>query len=377
MDTFPERSHAMPARDPIGRPVNALDTPALLVDLDVLERNIGHMKRVIVDEAGVRWRPHTKGMKTPALAHLLQRRGAQGITCAKLAEAEVMAYSGIDDILIANQVVGPLKTERLARVQQFARVTSCVDSAAGAEGLGRAARNAGVTLPVLVEVDVGMQRCGTLPGEPTVKMAQKVDDTEGLELMGLMTWEAPAARAPDDAGKKAKSAQMLGGLTDSADLCRAKGLNMEIISCGGTLTYWYSSFHPGITEVEAGGGIYGDIMYCHQFGIRHEFALTVMTTVTSRPTPQRIICDAGKKTMSNDIAAPLPLGLGEVAEVKLSAEHGIVELAEASDTPAVGDRLHWVVGYSDTTVVLHDELIATRDGCVEAVWPLLGRGKLT
>ena len=121
--------------DLIGQPVAALDTPVLLVDLDVLERNIGHMKRVIVDEAGVRWRPHTKGMKTPALAHLLQRRGAQGITCAKLAEAEIMAYSGIDDILIANQIVGPQKAERLARAQGFARVMSAVDSVAGVEGL--------------------------------------------------------------------------------------------------------------------------------------------------------------------------------------------------------------------------------------------------
>ena len=363
--------------DLIGRPVTALDTPVLLVDLDVLERNIRHMKRVIVDEAGVRWRPHTKGMKTPALAHLLQRHGARGITCAKLAEAEVMAYAGIDDVLIANQVVGPQKAERLACLQGFARVMSCVDGEVNAEELGAAARAHGTAIPVLVEVDVGMNRAGTLPGEPTVALAEKVDQVKGLDLKGLMTWEAPAAREPSDEARKARSAQMLGGFTDSAEACRRKGLNMEILSCSGTLTYWYSSFHPGITEVQAGGGIYGDTMYCHQFGIRHEFALTVMSTVTSRPTARRIICDAGKKTMTMDMGVPLPLGVGEVAEQKLSAEHGIIELAGASDTPPVGDRLHWVVGYSDTTVVLHDALVATREGRVEAVWPLLGRGKLT
>lgn len=363
--------------DLIGQPVAALDTPVLLVDLDVLERNIGHMKRVIVDEAGVRWRPHTKGMKTPALAHLLQRSGARGITCAKLAEAEIMAYSGIDDILIANQIVGPQKAERLARLQGFARVLSAVDSEAGVAGLGAAAQGLGVKIPVVIEVDVGLKRAGTQPGEATVRLAEIADRTAGLELVGLMTWEALAARGPTDEAKKENSARMLGEFTDTAEACRAKGLNMEIVSCSGTLTYWYSSFHPGITEVQAGGGIYGDDMYCNQFGIRHEFALTVMSTVTSRPTPERIICDAGKKTMTNDMGKPQPLGLGEVAEAKLSAEHGIVELAQPSDEPAVGDRLDWVVGYSDTTVALHDALVATREGRVDAVWPLLGRGKLT
>ncbi|MFH1568588.1 MAG: alanine racemase [Gemmatimonadota bacterium] len=367
----------MGPQDLVGQPREALDTPVLLVDREVLERNIQHMKRVIVDEAGVRWRPHTKGMKTPALAHLLQRQGARGITCAKLAEAEVMAHAGIDDILIANQIVGPQKAERLACLQGFARVMACVDGEANVRELGAAARARGLEIPVLVEVDVGMQRAGTQPGAPTVRLAEAIDSEPGLQLQGLMTWEAPAAREPTDEARKAKSAQMLGSLTDSAEACRRKGLNMEILSCSGTLTYWYSAFHPGITEVQAGGGIYGDTMYCQQFGIRHEYALTVMSTVTSRPTGTRIICDAGKKTMTSDMGVPQPLGVGAVARQSLSAEHGLIELAAPCGRPAVGERLEWVVGYSDTTVALHDALVVTRQGRVEAVWPLLGRGKLT
>jgi D-serine deaminase-like pyridoxal phosphate-dependent protein len=361
----------------IGLPIEALDTPVLLVDLAVLERNLERMRRVIIDEAGVRWRPHTKGMKTPALAHMLQKAGAQGITCAKLAEAEIMAANGIQDILIANQVVGPQKAARLARLQRTTQVLSCVDSEQGTAFLGEAARSEGTRIPVVLELNTGMNRAGVLPGDETVALAKKIDQIDGVDLCGLMTWESPAAKEPDLEGKKAASAQMLGSLVDSAEACRAAGLNMEIITCGGTLTYWYSAFHPGITEMQAGGGIYGDAMYCHRFGVEHEFALSIMSTVTSRPTPTRIICDAGKKTMSADVADPIPLGIGSVAEYKQSAEHGILELAVASDSPAVGDRLQWIAGYSDTTVVLHNELVATRDGVVEAVWPLLGRGKLT
>ncbi len=361
----------------IGLQVDELDTPVLLVDLDVLERNIERMRRVIIDEAGLRWRPHTKGMKTPALAHMLQRAGAQGITCAKLAEAEIMAASGIKDILIANQVVGSLKAARLARLQRSTRVLSCVDSVRGTQFLGEAARAEGIDIPVVIELDTGMGRAGVLPGEATVALAKQVDQIEGVNLCGLMTWESTAAKEPSIEAKRAASARMLGSLVDSAEACRAQGLNMEILTCGGTLTYWYSAFHPGITELQAGGGIYGDAMYCHRFGVDHEFALSIMSTVTSRPTPQRIICDAGKKTMSADMAQPIPLGLGEVAEYKQSAEHGIIELVAASDTPQIGDHLHWIAGYSDTTVFLHNELVATRDGVVEAVWPLPGRGKLT
>jgi D-serine deaminase-like pyridoxal phosphate-dependent protein len=362
---------------PIGWPIEALDTPVLLVDLDVLERNLQRMKRVIIDEAGIAWRPHTKGMKTPALAHMLMRAGAHGITCAKLSEAEVMAAGGIQNILISNQVVGSQKAARLARLQHSTSVLSCVDSERGTAFLGEAAQKEGTRIPVVIEVDTGMGRAGVLPGDATVALAKKVDQVEGVDLVGLMTWESAAAKEPDIDAKKAAATRMLTGLTDSADACRAAGLNMEIVTCGGTLTYWFSAFHPGVTEMQAGGGIYGDAMYCHKFGVDHEFALTIMSTVTSRPTGHRIICDAGKKTMSADMASPIPQGIGEVAEQKESAEHGIIELAEASDTPAVGDHLHWIAGYSDTTVFLHNELVATRAGVVEAVWPLLGRGKLT
>ncbi|MBT3342318.1 MAG: DSD1 family PLP-dependent enzyme [Gemmatimonadetes bacterium] len=360
----------------IGQHRDELDTPVLLVDLDILDRNIARMARVITKEAGVRWRPHTKGMKSPALAHYLQRAGAQGVTCAKLAEAEIMAAHGIQDILVANQVVGPIKADRLARLQQFTRVTCAVDSVEGATALGRAAIEHDTVIPVLIEIDTGIHRSGTQPGEATVRLAEAITQVEGIRLMGLMTWEAMGAQPEKMHEKKQEVARLLGAFTDTAEACRQRGFPIEILSCGGTVTYWMSAFHPGITEIQAGGGIYGDMMYRGK-GVDHEPALTVMTTVTSRHSAQTVTTDGGRKSMSMDLADPQPIGIDDMVKLTLSAEHAIVDVSKPRDTPGVGDHLEFIAGYSDTTVFLHNHMVGTRQGIVEVVWPILGRGHLT
>ncbi len=360
----------------IGQPVEALDTPALLVNLDVMDGNIERMAGTILREAGVGWRPHTKGMKSPALAHKLLQAGAHGVTCAKLGEAEVMAYAGVRDILIANQIVGSQKIARLVNLRRHSDVMVLVDSEENVEELDAAARDKGVRLRVLIEVNVGMNRAGVEPGESTLALARKIVSCQGLHLAGLQTWESHALKFTDADEKRRVVFEALEKLTDTAQQCRDEGIPMDIISCGGTGTYWMSAFAPGITEIEAGGGIYCDRRYRHAFGVEHEFALTVLATVTSRPAPARIICDAGKKTMSNDPDDPMPIGIEGVEELSLSAEHGTIVLSAPSATPRVGDKIEFIAGYSDTTVVLHDELYGIRDGKVETIWPLLGRGRL-
>ena len=171
-------------------------------------------------------------------------------------------------------------------------------------------------------------------------------------------------------------ARLLDAFTSTAEACRQRGFTMEIRSCGGTVTYWMSAFHPGITEIQAGGGIYGDMMYRGK-GVDHEPALTVMTTVTSRPSAQTVTTDGGRKSMSMDLADPQPIGIDDMEKLSLSAEHAIVDVAEPRDTPRVGDRLEFIAGYSDTTVFLHNHMVGTRQGIVEVVWPILGRGHLT
>ncbi len=364
-----------PQENLVGRSIKELETPVLLVDLDILEQNIAAMKRVIIEEARIKWRPHTKAIKTPAIAHKLLQAGADGVTCAKLSEAEVMAAAGIRNILIANQVVGAAKLARLAGLCHHADPIVAVDCGAHVKALDLAARAAGVQARVVIEVNIAMNRAGVEPGEPVVALAQQVASCRGLRFAGLMAWEGGRiAEIREPAVKRARIVEAVGKLTDSADRCRAAGLPVDIVSCGGTGTYWITATLPGVTEVQAGGGIFCDMHYRTDYGVQHAYALSILTTVVSRPTPTRIICDAGWKSMAQHPALPAPRHLGEIKAVKLSAEHATIELAAPAVAPAVGERVEFVAGYSDATVFLHDYLYATRQGKVETIWPILGRG---
>jgi D-serine deaminase-like pyridoxal phosphate-dependent protein len=359
----------------VGRTVDELDTPSLLADLTLVEANIRRLA-AYCRSAGVHWRPHTKGQKVPALAHKEIAAGAIGVTCAKLGEAEVMAATGIRDILIANQVVGAAKAARLAGLLAHADVVVTLDSLENAEELSAAVARRGRELRVLVEVNVGMNRAGVEPGEHVVALAEKVSQLPGLRFSGVMGWEGHCGGIADPAEKRRAIESAVGGLVDTADRCRQAGLPVDIVSCGGTSTFLVTAHIRGVTEIQAGGGIFGDVLYRSR-GVDHPFGLTVLSTVTSRPTPTRIIVDAGRKAMSVDVAMPHPKSLTGVNSVSLSAEHGRIELSEPNDSVRVGDRLEWVVGYGDTTVCLHDEMVGVRDNVVETVWPILGRGKLT
>jgi D-serine deaminase-like pyridoxal phosphate-dependent protein len=328
-----------------------------------------------VQTAGVHWRPHTKGIKTPAIAHQLLAAGAIGITCAKLSEAEVMAAAGISQILVANQVVGAQKITRLVNLLKHAEVIVCVDNAENVAALGAAARTKGVTAGVLIEVNNGMERAGVLPGQPTLALARRVAETPGVRLRGLMAWEGHTLSAHDAAEKRQKIEQSVGQLLASAELCRDDGLPIEIVSCGGSGTYQVTATIPGVTEIQAGGCIFGDVTY-QGYGVPTEPALFVQTMVTSRPTPQRVILDAGFKTLPRGYATPEPQGVGAVKSFVFSAEHGNLALAEPNETLKIGDLVDVLVGYSDATVFLHDQLYGVRDGCVETVWPIAGRGMI-
>ena len=354
---------------------SAVDTPALLVDLDALEANIARIAGAC-RQNGINWRPHTKGIKVPQIARKLIEAGAIGITCAKLGEAEVMAAHSFADILIANQIVGPQKIARLVALRRTCDVIVAVDHQDNVTAIAEAARAAGVTVRLVIEVDMGMKRAGVPPGEACVTLAQFIAAQQGVKFAGLMGWEGQTAGILDSKEKNAAVAAAVAPFAASAALCRKAGLPVDIVSCGGTGTYWITATQPGITEIQAGGGVFNDVHYRKDFGVEHPYALTIMTTVTSRPTPNRIVCDAGKKTMSSDASMPEPLGLGAVRSSRLSAEHGIVELEQPNETLRAGERLEWIVGYSDTTVHLHEEIYATRKGRIEAVWPIVGRGKI-
>jgi D-serine deaminase-like pyridoxal phosphate-dependent protein len=359
----------------IGQPKTALDTPALLVDLDVLDANI---KR-IADTCrahGVGWRPHMKGHKTPEIARLQLAAGAIGVTCAKVSEAEVMAAAGIRSILIANEVVGAPKVWRLIDLVGPADPVVGVDSVANATELSEAARAQGKTLKVAIEVNTGMNRAGVEPGAPTLALAAEIAKRPGLRLVGVFGWESHAVTLADAAEKERTVREAVGKLTATARNCREAGHAIEIVSCGGTGTFPYCIQQPGVTEVQIGGAIFSDRHYREHYHMDFPFALTVLATVTSRPTPTRIVLDAGRKTMPGDAAMPEPLGLPAIASMRLSAEHAKIELERPSDAPRIGNKIEFVVGYHDTTVHLHEEIVAVRNDRVEAVWRVAARGKL-
>ncbi len=359
----------------IGRPITELDTPVLLVDIAAMDRNIAGIAGAIRDR-GAAWRPHVKAHKTPAIAHRQLSAGAIGVACAKLGEAEVMAAAGIRDILIANQIVGPIKIRRLAALAAHADPIVAVDDPTNIRELDVAMRAHGGRLRVVVEVDTGMGRCGVQPGAETVTLAQVIAASEGLQFAGLMAWEGQVMSIADNDARPAAIVSAVESLTATAAACRDAGLPCEIVSCGGTGTYLTSSGIAGVTEVQAGGGIFGDTAY-RAMGIPVEPALTLVAQVISRPTPTRIVLDFGRKQVDPSFAPPEPRGIDQIASVALSIEHTVVTLDRPAESPRPGDRITFDIGFCDRAIHLHENLIGSRDGIVETVWPVSARGRHT
>lgn len=358
----------------VGLPVSALDTPALLINLDAFEANIKTMAADI-KARGAHWRPHSKANKCPAIVQKQIAAGAIGVTCAKLGEAEVMAAAGIKDILIANQIVGPIKARRLAALAGQADPIVAVDSLENVCELDAAARAHGTRPRIVIEVNIGMNRCGADPGPAVLALAKAITAAEGLRFAGLMAWEGHVLSIKDGGERSSEIKKACNVLVGEANALRAAGYPVEIVSAGGTGTYLTSSGVEGITEIEAGGGIWGDAWYL-ELGANVKPALSLLTQVVSRPTPTRLIVDAGRKTIDPSLSSPRLDGVDLAKPGAFSAEHGIFELASPSPTPKVGDRLTFSIGYSDQCNHLHENFYGIRNGVVECIWPISARGKL-
>ena len=360
----------------LGLALEDLDTPVLLVDLDVFESNVATMAAYCRTH-GTLWRPHSKCHKCPAIARLQLDAGAIGITCAKLSEAELMVTHGIGPILIANQIVTPAKLARLARLQQHQQIIVAMDEPAVVPLMERAAADHGVTIPVVIELDIGLNRVGVEPGEQVLRLAQAISDSPGLRLCGVMGYEGHvlAIQPLEDKIRACHTALEL--LLQAQDELRHHGLDADIVSAGGTGCYETTAAYPGITEVQAGGGVFMDAMYRYKFGVESlDFALTCLTTVTSRAA-SHVEVDAGFKTLSAYHEAPVPYGRGDLELRYLSAEHGVFDVVAGNQVPQVGEQLRLVVGYSDSTAVLHDRFLGVRNGRVERIWEIAGRGLLS
>jgi len=362
-----------------GDPVEAIETPALVVDLDALERNLDLVARDVAAR-GLRLRPHAKSHKTPAIAKLQIARGAVGICCQKVDEAAAFVEDGIGDVLVTNEVVAPSKLLRLAQLARRARIGVLVDDARAVEPLAHAARHIGVTIDVYVEVDVGAGRCGVSPGEPAAKLALRVAGERGLSFAGLQCYHGAAQhlRSPDE--RRHAIASAAGHTLASRRAIERAGLEVPIVTGAGTGT-WEHELASGVWgELQVGSYLFMDADYARNMPAegerRFEHSLFVLAAVMSTPTPSRAICDAGLKAFSFDSGLPVVHGRSDLAYRKASDEHGVLEVVAGARPPEPGERLALIPGHCDPAVNLYDWLVAYRGRRVEHVWPVTARGAL-
>lgn len=360
-----------------GTPKHDLDTPALCLDIAVAEANIQRMADYVHHSSAgaVRLRPHSKTHKSPMLAIKQLQAGAIGITCAKLGEAEVMAQAGIRDLLIANQIIGPLKIARLVNLAAYSDVMVAVDSVDNAWALSAAAVDKGVRLRVIIEVDIGMGRCGALPGDETLALARSMLTLPGLRFEGIMGYEGHTVMIPGFEERKQKALSDVSRLTATADLLRQNGIPVGIVSAGGTGTYAITSLVPGITELQVGSYATMDAQYRETVGIRFDYALTALSTVISTRGSDHAVIDAGLKTVTRDFGLPLLLSPAGWQIKHLSEEHATLEREDGAALQP-GDKVEIVPNHGCTTINLHDYYHVIRDGRLEAMWPVAGRGKV-
>jgi D-serine deaminase-like pyridoxal phosphate-dependent protein len=344
--------------------VHDLDTPALVCDMELLERNIDAMA-AHCREIDIPLRVHIKSHKIPEIAHMQLNAGAIGVTCQKVGEAEVMVAAGVTDILIPYNIVGAAKVDRLLRLTRRATVTVAVDSLIVAQGISEGARQTGDRVQILIELDTSGWRCGVQSPQAALDLARQIDDLPGLDFQGVMTFPSRPEARPF--------------LAETVDLLRRHGLPANMISGGGTGAE-AASKELGCTETRSGSYVWEGMTRVKS---RDDLSpsrcpLRVVTTVVSTPAPGRAIIDGGMKTFTS--YPPIPYGYCvEYPEVKIqgmSVEHGHLDVSESSHTFRVGERLSFIPLHGGMTTNLHDEMVGVRGERVEVIWTVQGRGKV-
>lgn len=344
--------------------IEDIDTPALILDLDVMERNIKRLQAYLKSH-GIKNRPHVKTHKIPAIAHMQLEAGAVGIACQKLGEVEVMADAGIKDILLTYNIIGKQKLERLVRVAKRTNLVTTVDNLVAAEAISNAAQDAGIVISVVAELGTELQRTGVPAPNELVNLAKEIDDLQGLRLRGLLVF--PSGRNNKD------------HIAEAVEGFHAAGLSTEIVSGGGTPTAFEAHHIPEVTEHRAGTYVYNDTMMIDAGAATlDDCALTVLATAVSRPTPNRAIIDAGTKTFSSD--AGLPMGFvvdyPEAQIYDMNEEHGYVAVSGCIRPPEIGDRLRVIPNHACGATNMHDQVYGVRGAEVDVIWDIQARGKV-
>ena len=359
-----------------------IQTPALVLDLDALERNIKKMGDYAKSH-GMRHRVHGKMHKSVDVAKLQESLGgACGVCCQKVSEAEVFARGGIKDVMVSNQVTDLAKIDRLARMPRFgARVLCCVDDPANVADLSAAAVKHGTQIEALVEIDCGAGRCGVTTTEAVVEIAKMIDAAEGLKFAGIQAYQGAMQHMDSYADRSEKTGVAIGMVEDALAGLKAVGLECDIVGGGGTGSYYFESNSGAFNELQCGSYAFMDADYgriLDKDGKRidegeWENALFILTTVMSHSKADKAIVDAGLKAQSVDSGLPTVFGRHDVEYLKCSDEHGVV--GDPDGVLMVNDKLKLVPGHCDPTCNVHDWYVGVRGGKVETLWPVSARGK--
>ena len=359
-----------------------IQTPCLILDLDALERNVRKMGDY-AKAHGMRHRAHGKMHKSVDVLLLQQELGgAVGVCCQKVSEAEVFARGGIKDILISNQVRDPAKIDRLAKMPRYgARVIVCLDDVKNVAELSAATEKHGTTLECFVEIDCGAGRCGVKTAADVVAIAKAVAAAPGLKFTGIQAYQGAMQHIDKFEDRKAKLEAAIAQVKESVEALKAEGLEPELVSGGGTGSYYFESGSGVFNELQCGSYAFMDADYgriLDEDGKRidkgeWENALFILTSVMSHAKADKAICDAGLKAQSVDSGLPFIYGRDDVKYVKCSDEHGVIE--DPNGVLKVNEKLRLVPGHCDPTCNVHDWYVGVRNGVVETLWPVSARGK--
>lgn len=352
-----------------GKPVTELPTPVIVADIEAVKYNLEKLSGYFRNRH-CQLRPHFKSNKCVTLARMqIEFGNANGITCAKLSEAEQLVSGGIHDVLIANEVIGMDKVRRIARMNLKAKVRVAVDSLEGIRQLSNAAKETGVTIGVLVEVDIGMNRGGVLPGEPVIKLAKIIREMPNLSFDGMQSYEGHIVTLENYNERKLRVEEAMAPLIETKRTLEALGYS-PFISSGGTGTYDITGNIEGIDELQCGSYALMDAAYKK---IRPEFknARYILSTVISK-RGNTITTDVGLKGMGAEYAMPVIVGHPKANVLYVAEEHTVMENVKAD----IGDKLRLIPPHGCTTNNLHERMWIARNDVIEDIWPLEGRGCL-
>jgi D-serine deaminase-like pyridoxal phosphate-dependent protein len=359
-----------------GMPEADVDTPALLLDLDAFEHNLDTMASLLAP-TGTRLRAHAKTHKSPIVALAQMRRGAIGQCVQKVAEAEALAWGGVPDILVSNEVLGPRKLARLAALSTIAKVAVCADDLRGISAIEAAAEQAGLRMTVLVEIDVGSGRCGVEPGPAAVALAERIAASPHLIFGGLQAYHGSAQHRRMPAQRHEAIAHATEGTRRTVEQLRQRGLTCPIVGGAGTGTFAHEAASGVWTEIQAGSYAFMDADYArNEDPPPFRQSLFVLAQVMSAPRPGFCVVDAGHKAVPIDSGMPGVAGFAGVEYVGASDEHGNLRGAPGAAMPRLGETLRLVPSHCDPTVDRYDWYVGVRRGRVECLWPVAARGAM-